>query len=330
LLLNEENSTVLKKALIGGLLGATLTTSGLPLAHRVHAAKQYKIVLIAGIASDAFYITMNHGAQAEAAKDGATVQFSGSPAAFSPGTQLPYLNAAIAQKPDLILIAPTDKVALQAPIQRAVSAGIPVILVDTTLSKPSIAVTTISSDNVAGGIVAADALAKAIGRKGKVAGVSVTPGVSTTDQRLQGFNQELKKYPGVTNIGTTYAGDDATRAGTILKGLVAAHKDLTGVFAMNVVTGDGITAAAREAGVSGKLKLVEFDAEPVQVQAVKGGTISALVAQAPYTIGQLGVRYGLQYLHGKRGFARHYGTGEAIITKANADSAAVKNYLYSK
>jgi ribose transport system substrate-binding protein len=118
---------------------------------RANAAAPYKIVLIAGIASDAFYITMNHGAQAEAQKDGATVQFSGSPAAFSPSTQLPYLNAALAQKPDLILIAPTDKVALQAPIARAVAAHIPVILVDTTLGDPSLAVTTISSDNIAGG-----------------------------------------------------------------------------------------------------------------------------------------------------------------------------------
>lgn len=68
-----------------------------------NAAGPYKIVLIAGIASDAFYITMNHGAQAEAKKEGATVQFSGSPAAFSPSTQLPYLNAAVAQSPTSFL-----------------------------------------------------------------------------------------------------------------------------------------------------------------------------------------------------------------------------------
>jgi ribose transport system substrate-binding protein len=105
---------------------------------------------------------------------------------------------------------------------------------------------------------------------------------------------------------------------------------LAGVFATNVVTGSGVTAAARELGLSGKLKLVEFDAEPAQVQAVKAGTIAALVAQDPYSIGELGVRYGVQYLKGKHDFAKHYCTGEAIITKDNVDSADVKNYLYSK
>jgi ribose transport system substrate-binding protein len=330
----ERECSMLKRAIIGGIFSAAIIGSGMPGLHaRVHAAalhKSYKIVLIAGIASDAFYITMSHGATAEAKAEGASLQFTGSPAAFSPGTQLPYLNAAIAQHPDLILIAPTDKVALQAPIARAVKAGIPVILVDTTLQKPSIAVTTISSDNIAGGVAAADALAAAIGKKGLVAGISTTPGVSTTDQRVQGFNQELKKFPGISALPTVYATDDATKAGGILKGMVAAHRDLAGVFAMNVVTGDGVLAGAKESGVAGKIKLVEFDAEPVQVQAVKNGQITALIAQAPYTIGQMGVKLGIEYLNGNHHLKAHYGTGEAIITKANVNSAAVKNYLYSK
>jgi ribose transport system substrate-binding protein len=311
-------------------LTGILALSGPGAMPRANAAAPYKIVLIAGIASDAFYITMNHGAQAEAQRDGATVQYSGSSAAFSPSTQLPYLNAALAQKPDAILIAPTDKIALQAPIARAVAAHIPVILVDTTLGDPSIAITTISSDNVAGGRKVADALAAAIGKTGKVAVVSVTPGVSTTDERVDGFNKQLAKYPAIKSLGVTFTGDNSTRANTVLKGLVAANKDLAGVFATNTLTGTGVTAASRELGMSGKLKLVEFDTEPVQVQGLKSGTITALVAQDPYSIGQLGVRYAVQYLKGKRDFEKHYGTGEAIITKDNVDTEAMKKYLYAQ
>ncbi len=183
---------------------------------------------------------------------------------------------------------------------------------------------------MAGGTKVADALALATGKTGKVAIVSVSPGVSTTDERVEGFNRQLSKYPAMKSLGVTFTGDNPTRANTVTKGLVAANKDLAGVFATNVVTGSGVTAAARELGLSGKLKLVEFDAEPAQVEAVKAGTISALVAQDPYHIGELAVRYGVQYLKGKRDFAKHYGTGEAIITKANVDSDSVKNYLYSK
>src|SRR3954449_7827053 len=147
---------------------------------------------------------MNKGAQAEAKKLGnVKVVFTGSPAAFSPATQTPFLNGAIARKPNAILIAPTDKTALIAPIQRAISAGIPVATVDTFITKP-IAFTNISSDNVEGGKQAAIALARAIGNSGTVAGVSVQPGISTTDQRQQGFEKQIKTYKNIKYVGTQY------------------------------------------------------------------------------------------------------------------------------
>jgi ribose transport system substrate-binding protein len=294
------------------------------------AKKTYNFVLVAGIASDAFYLTMNKGAQAAAKKLGnVKVQFTGSPEAFTPPTQIPFLNAAIAKHPDAILIAPTDKNALISPIQRAVSAGIPVVTVDTFITKP-LAFTNVSTDNLAGGRAAADALVKAIGGSGEVAGISVNPGISTTDQRQQGFEQELKKYAKVKYLGTQYCNDDQTKATNLMSALLAAHPNLKGVFAMNVVSGNGVTAAVKAKGKSGQVKLVEFDAGPPQVQALKAGTISALVAQYPYGIGQLGVQLAYKYVTGqKAGIKKHYGTGSAIITKANVNSPAIKKYLYT-
>ena len=310
-------------------VGSTASGGGAASAKQ-SATKKYTIVLVAGIASDAFYLTMNKGAQAEAKKLGnVTLQFTGSPEAFSPPTQIPFLTAAIAKKPDAILIAPTDKSALIAPIQRAVDAGIPVITVDTFINKP-IAVTNISTDNLAGGRAAADALVKAIGGSGEVAGVSTQPGVSTTDQRQQGFEQELKKYPKVKYLGVQYCNDDQTKASNQTSALLAAHPNLKGMFAMNVVSGNGVTQAVRAKGKSGKVKLVEFDAGPPQVQALKAGTIDALIAQYPYGIGQLGVQLAYKYVTGhKTGIKKHYGTGSAIITRANVNSPAIKKYLYT-
>jgi ribose transport system substrate-binding protein len=317
-------------ALVGAVVASGASSGGKAPAAQQSAQKTYKFVLVAGIASDAFYLTMNKGAQAEAKKLGnVSVQFTGSPEAFSPPTQIPFLNGAIAKKPDAILIAPTDKNALIAPIQRAISAGIPVVTVDTFITKP-IAFTNVSTDNPAGGRAAADALVKAIGGSGEVAGISVAPGISTTDQRQQGFEQELKKYPKIKYLGTQYCNDDQTKATNLMAALLTSHPNLKGVFAMNVVSGNGVTAAVKAAGKSGKVKLVEFDAGPPQVQALKAGTIDALIAQYPFGIGQLGVQYAYQYVTGhKAGIKKHYGTGSAIITRANVNSPAIKKFLYT-
>jgi ribose transport system substrate-binding protein len=319
-------------AVFVAIAAAAASTAALAGSDARKAPKQKPtIYLVAGIATDAFYLTMKKGAEAEAKKLGVNLIFTGSPRAFSPPTQIPYLNAAIARKPDAILIAPTDKTALIAPIRRAVQAGIPVLTVDTFITAP-LAVTNISTDNVAGGKAAARALAQSIGKKGIVAGVSVQPGISTTDQRQQGFEAELKKYSGIRYVGTQYCNDDQTKAAQITAALISRHgDDLKGIFAMNVVSGNGVTAAVKNAGKSGDVKLVEFDAGPEQVTALKTGTIDALVAQYPYGIGQLGVRFAHRYITGKKaGIKKHYGTGSAIITRANVNNPKFKKFLYTK
>jgi ribose transport system substrate-binding protein len=324
-------AAVTSLALVAVVAASVAGSGGAAPAAKQSAKANYTFILVAGIASDAFYLTMNKGAQAEAKKLGnVSVQFTGSPQAFSPPTQIPFLTAAIAKKPDAILIAPTDKSALISPIQRAVDAGIPVFTVDTFINKP-LAIANVSTDNVAGGKAAADALVKAIGGSGEVAGISVNPGISTTDQRQQGFERELKKYPNVKYLGTQYCNDDQTKATNLMSALLAGHPNLKGVFAMNVVSGNGVTAAVKAKGKSGQVKLVEFDAGPPQVQALKAGTISALIAQYPYGIGQIGVRLAYKYVttHSKAGIKAHIGTDSAIITKANVNSPAIKKYLYT-
>jgi ribose transport system substrate-binding protein len=315
--------------LLAIVVAATAAGGGAAPASKQQAKKTYTFYLVAGIASDAFYLTMKKGAQAAGKKLGVKVVFTGSTSAFSPNTQIPFLNGAIARKPDAILIAPTDKSALIAPIQRAISAGIAVVTVDTFITRP-IAVTNVSTDNLAGGRAAADALVKAIGGSGDVAAISVNPGISTTDQRRDGFAAQLKKYSKVKYLGVQYCNDDQTKASNQTSALLAGHPNLKGMFAMNVVSGNGVTQAVKAAGKSGKVKLVEFDAGPPQVQALKKGTIDALVAQYPYGIGQLGVQLAFKYVTGKRaGIKKHYGTGSAVVTRANVNSPAIKKYLYT-
>ena len=117
--------------------------------------KKYKMTLIAGVKGDEFYITMNCGAQAEAKKLGVDARLPGTRTSSRPSQQTPIVNAVAAKKPDAVLIAPTDTKAMYAPIKQLADAGTKVVLVDTTLDQPDIAVSQIASDNEAGGETAA-------------------------------------------------------------------------------------------------------------------------------------------------------------------------------
>jgi ribose transport system substrate-binding protein len=289
------------------------------------AAKHYKITLIAGTTNDNFYVSMNCGAKAEAAKLGVSYSFTG-PSKFDASQQIPIVNSVTAKHPDAVLIAPTDVTALIQPMKAMKAHGIKIVEVDTHVNNPSISVSKISSDNNKGGRLAADALAKLIGGKGTVMVVNVNPGISTTDARNQGFKQEMKsKYPKITVLPTRYDNDEPATAAQIVTSTYAAHSSLNGIFAANVLSAEGVATGIKEAGATGKIKNVSFDAEPADIQDLQKGVIDALIAQEPAVIGADGIQQALNALEGKP-VTKNIGTGLIEITKANLSKT--KKWVY--
>jgi ribose transport system substrate-binding protein len=276
--------------------------------------KSYKMTLIAGVKGDEFYITMNCGAQEAAKKVGATLEFQG-PDQFDAAQQTPIVDAVAAKSPDAILIAPTDTKALFAPITQA-AANSKIVLVDTTLEDPSMAVSQIASDNLEGGREAGRTLLELIGGKGKVLVVNVKPGISTTDQRGQGFEEEVKGKPGVEYLGQEYSQDDPAIAAQIVTSTLSKHPDLKGIFATNLFSAEGAASGLRQAGKLGEVKIVGFDAGPKQVKDLEDGLVQALIAQKPADIGRQGVEQAYAALEGQE-TTPEIGTDFEVITKEN-------------
>jgi ribose transport system substrate-binding protein len=276
--------------------------------------KSYKMTLIAGVKGDEFYITMNCGAQAKAKELGVSLDFQG-PDEFDAAQQTPIVDAVTAKSPDAILIAPTDTKALFAPITQAAQNS-KIVLVDTTLDDPSMAVSQIASDNEAGGKTAAETLLDLIGGKGKVMVVNVKPGISTTDLRGKGFEDAVKGKAGVEYLGQEYSQDDPAKAAAIVTATLAKHPDLKGIFATNLFSAEGSASGLRQAGKLGDVKIVGFDAGPKQVQDLKDGLVQALIAQKPADIGAQGVEQAYNALEGKP-TTKKIGTESVSITKDN-------------
>jgi len=230
---------------IAALIVGTAALAGAATAHAQD--KKFTIALIPGLTTDAFYITMRKGAEAAAKAVGAELVFQGAPE-FNPVVQVPVLDAVIARKPDAILIAPTDKVQLVEPLKKAVAAGIPVFTVDTFVGTGvyqtgsgdvDFPISYIASDNILGGKLAGIALAKALGEKGKVYVSNVKPGISTTDQREEGFKLAMKDFPGIEVLETQFNDNDANKAASQLQAVIARNPDLGGVFGANLFSALG-------------------------------------------------------------------------------------------
>jgi ribose transport system substrate-binding protein len=300
--------------------------------------KKFTIALIPGLTTDGFYITMNRGAQAAADALGVELVFQGAPD-FNPVTQVPVLDAVIARAPNAILIAPTDKTQLIEPLKKAHDAGIPVITVDTFIGTGNyqtgagdgdFPLSYIASDNVLGGKIAARALAAAIGGAGKVFVSNVKPGISTTDQREEGFKTAMaEEFPDITVLETQFNDNDANKAASQLQGVFARDADLKGVFGANLFSALGAATGVQQAGQTGVIKVVAFDAPVSIVDNIKTGLVDVAIAQHPAEIGYFGLVSAFAHLTGNS-IPVAIGTGFTIMDASNIDDPEVAKYLYSE
>jgi ribose transport system substrate-binding protein len=245
----------------------------------------------------------------------------------------------IARAPNAILIAPTDKVQLVEPLKKAHDAGIPVITVDTFIGTGNyqtgagdgdFPLSYIASDNVLGGKIAARALAAAIGGAGKVFVSNVKPGISTTDQREEGFKTAMaEEFPDITVLETQFNDNDANKAASQLQGVFARDADLKGVFGANLFSALGAATGVQQAGQTGTIKVVAFDAPVSIVDNIKTGLVDVAIAQHPAEIGYFGVVSAFAHLTGNS-IPVSIGTGFTIMDASNIDDPEVAKYLYSE
>ncbi|OJF89799.1 ABC transporter substrate-binding protein [Pararhizobium antarcticum] len=327
-----ERRSFLKASMVAALISVSAYASSAQAQD-----KTFTIALVPGLTTDAFYITMRKGAEAAAKAVGAELVFQGAPD-FNPVTQVPVLDAIIAKKPDAILIAPTDKDQLIQPLKKAHDAGIPVITVDTFIGDgiyqtgagdAEFPLSYIASDNVLGGAIAARALAKAVGEKGKVYVSNVKPGISTTDQREQGFKDEMAaNHPGIEVLESQFNDNDANKAASQLQAVFARNSDLVGVFGANLFSALGAANGVQQAGQTGNIKVVAFDAPTSIVDNINSGLVDVAIAQHPAEIGYFGVMSAYAHLTGNS-IPTAIGTGFTIIDKANVADPDVAKYIYS-
>jgi ribose transport system substrate-binding protein len=157
----------------------------------------------------------------------------------------------------------------------------------------------------------------------------VKPGLSTTDQRQQGFEEAIKQYPNIEYLGTRFCNDDPTVAASITTSTLQSNPDLKGIFGANVFSGQGAGTGVRQSGKKNQVSVVAFDASPTQVEDLRSGNVDVLIAQHPNDIGDRGVRIAVDYLEsGQEPSSKQVTTGFTTVTRDNLEDPEVQEYLY--
>ncbi|CAM5534630.1 hypothetical protein SMICM304S_00187 [Streptomyces microflavus] len=112
-----------------------------------------------------------------------------------------------------------DSDAVGPGVRSANKANMPVIAADRGVNKADTA-TLVASDNVAGGRLAADALADKLGGKGSIVILQGTAGTSASRERRAGFAEGLKAYPDIKVVAKQPADFDRTKGLDVMTNLV--------------------------------------------------------------------------------------------------------------
>ena len=203
--------------------------------------------------------------------------------------------------------------------------GTKIITVDTAITDPSFVASQVITGNVAGGEMAAQAMIEALGGKGAVMVITNPPGSVAQDERAKGFADALKKAPGITYLGAQYQNDDPQKAAEIVTSALSAHPDLGGIFSTNDQGAIGAVTGLRQAGAIGRVKLVAYDSATAEVNALKNGQISVLIAQDPKREGEMSIEIAKKLLDGQT--VGKTAMADTVVVKAG-DTAMADQYEY--
>jgi ribose transport system substrate-binding protein len=253
------------------------------------------------------------------------------PAGYDPQAELTELHKAIAAKPAGILISVADVSVLQAEIDSAVSAGIPVITMDSDAAG-SRRLYFIGTNNLEAGRMGGQRVIQKLGGKGRVVFFTLI-GQPNTEERLKGFKDAFAARPDIHIADVVDVKGDVQKAFDWTRDSLALPpaQKIDAYISLESASGKVVADALQRAKATDRL-LMAWDANQDTLDAIKAGTIDATIVQKPYTMAYVGLKMLDEVFHappkqlGKDysadGFAPYpvfVDTGTAVVDKSNVD-----------
>jgi ribose transport system substrate-binding protein len=290
--------------------------------------KKLVIAVIPKSTGAEFWETVEDGAREAADRLGVQMKWEGPLTETELAEQNKIIENMISLQVDGIALAPLNRSAQRRTVERAVQAGIPVVIFDSEIDSDA-HISFVATNNKQGGVLAAKHLTELLGGKGRVMVLRFVQGTGSTEARAEGFI-ETAKADGFEIVADPYP-EDATVAGckktaaNTLEGFVKNNElQLEGIFACNDRSTLGMLAALedlRKSGVKVHAKFIGFDFTPRLVEAIQQGAIDALIAQNPRKMGQLAVETLVAHLQGKE-VAKYIDTGVVVVTRDKLENDA--------
>lgn len=278
-----------------------------------------------------YWQTAAKGFNQAAAQYNVTAKVVG-PENYDPQAELAELQKAVAAKPGGILISVADVSVLGPGIDAAISAGVPVITIDSD-GVGTKRLFFIGTNNIDAGRMGGHHVVEQLGGSGNVVFFTIA-GQPNMEDRLKGFKDVLETRPNIHIVDVVDIKNDARTAFDKTQQLMAltGPKKINAFICLESASGKMVSDAVSRANATGQV-VIAWDVNQDTLDGIKNGTINATVAQKPFTMGYVGLRMLDQIFHNPpQSLGKDYSqdafspfpvfidTGTSLVDKRNVDA----------
>jgi len=198
--------------------------------------------------------------------------------------QILLLDRAIRRGDQGIVIAPGQSLALMTPVLRAISAGVPTVVLGSPLPMPAAGTLSyVLNDEDEEGSIAAARLCERLHGRGLVAVLGVDPSTPGLVHRLHAFQTAIHhQCPDIAIVAVRMGSEDAGQAEHSAQEVLVSHPQLNAIFALSGAATSGAFRALRDQHKSQQVLLIGCDQQYGQLYYLSQGAIDSIIAQNTY------------------------------------------------
>ena len=259
--------------LMGILCGCNNTAVQEQSGEQIDNEEVYEIAFIIKSLQAVLWVNMGEAAeQAGQDYDKINVQVMAPQTPMNVDEQIQLVEQAITKGVDCICIAPCDSTAIAPVLEKANQAGIMVITPNTKANGADITCF-VGVENYDVGYTLGIEFCEKLGGEGNVLLLEGKPGVSTSEERVAGFNDAIANYPGINLLDSQATDWDRAKANTIMENWLQIYDDIDGVMSLTKDTGLGAIEAMKAAGRNDEILSMTFDIDDETIEAIQNGDL---------------------------------------------------------
>jgi simple sugar transport system substrate-binding protein len=242
----------------------------------------YKFVFVNHVTTNPFFTPTQYGIGDACKLLGCTFQWTGSENSDI-NQMVNAFNSAITAKADGIGIALTDLHAFNAPVEKAIAAGIPVIAYNAD-APGNKRLAYVGQDLKLAGEKMGERIVAAVG-EGEVALFIATPGSANLQPRIEGAEKAIKSSGKAISVHSVATGAAVTAEQSTIEAYYQSHKGTKGMYAVDGGSTESLAKAMQKLGLVGKVHAGGFDLTEQTIKLLKEGFLDFTIDQQPYLQG---------------------------------------------